>query len=452
MRLERLEGLQARGEYLAAIDRIKHDPGLYGNASRFLYFMDIGVLYHYAGMYDSSAACLLKAANLYDELYTRSVTNEAAAFLINDNVRPYRSKPFEIVFAHQILQINYLAQQRLDDALVEARRTQLLFDGWEKKDTAGPGPAGGGMFHYLSSICWDAAGKTDDAMISLFASVRAFNSGPVPLPPWIGAYAGAMLMRNNRADDVKLLALPPVSGDTAQPANGQSEVIMIGYAGRGPVFTEDIWWGTYVVDGYLVLHHTRADGSMETVSMLAPPLVRNDDRESAKGRKTRSGTTLHIKFALPALRMLPSRTAGFTLRADSGRPVTAAVLNNFDIQAARYLEDNKGGTLARTAARVALRTITAQKTKEELATNSPLANLIISIISDVAADQLEKADTRICFLVPKTVQCARIPLSPGKHTIDVMPRDVAGNALETKSYEVALQPREKKVIFCTSPR
>ena len=452
LRLERLEGLQAQGDYRAAVDRIKRDPGLYGNTSRFLYFMDIGTLYHYAGMYDSSTAYLLRAANLYDELYTRSVTNEAAAFLTNDNVRPYRSKPFEIVFVHQMLELNYLARQQVDDAVVEARRTQLLFDGWEKKDTAGPGPAGGGMFHYLSSICWDAAGKSDDAMISLFASVRAFKSGPVRLPPWIGSYAAGMLMKNNREDDVKSLALPPAAADTARFSNERSEVILIGYAGKGPVFADDVWWGTYVVDGFLVLHHTRADGSMETVSMLAPPLVRSDDQGGTKGRTTKSGTTLHIKFALPALRTLPSQTAGFTLRADTGRPVTAAVINDFDLQAARYLEDNKGSTLARTAARVALRTFTAQKTKQELATNSPLANLVISIISDVAADQLEKADTRICFLAPKTVQCARVALSPGRHTIEVTSCDQAGAALDTKSYDIALGPHEKKVIFCTSLR
>ena len=61
---------------------------LYGKKNLFLYHMDIGALYHYAGVYDSSTNHLLQAADIFDDLFARSITNEAAAIMTNDNIRP----------------------------------------------------------------------------------------------------------------------------------------------------------------------------------------------------------------------------------------------------------------------------------------------------------------------------------------------------------------------------
>ena len=53
LRMEKLENVVRNGDYLTAIAEIKKNPKMYGKASSFLYYMDIGVLFHYAGLYDS---------------------------------------------------------------------------------------------------------------------------------------------------------------------------------------------------------------------------------------------------------------------------------------------------------------------------------------------------------------------------------------------------------------
>ena len=110
MRLEKLADVTLTGNYQSAIESIRKNPNLYGKNSQLLYNLDIGVLFHYAHMYDSSNLYLQRAADIYNELFTRSVTNEAAAILVNDNVRPYRGMPFELTMMHQLITFNYLAK------------------------------------------------------------------------------------------------------------------------------------------------------------------------------------------------------------------------------------------------------------------------------------------------------------------------------------------------------
>ena len=79
LRFEKLAGATASEGYLSAIADIKkHGNKLYGKTNQLLYCMDIGMLYHYASLYDSSNAYLLKAVDIQNDLFTRSVTNEAA--------------------------------------------------------------------------------------------------------------------------------------------------------------------------------------------------------------------------------------------------------------------------------------------------------------------------------------------------------------------------------------
>ncbi len=179
LRYEKLANATLNNQFLPAIKQIQSKPGLYSKTNEFLYNMDIGMLYHYAEMYDSSNAYLLRAADIYEELFTRSVTNEAAAVLLNDNVRPYRSKPYELVMLHQIIGFNYLAKQNVEDAMVETRRTQLLFNEWERKARNDEKYTNDAMFHYLSSILYDSKRETSDAMISLYKSVQAYQKVPL---------------------------------------------------------------------------------------------------------------------------------------------------------------------------------------------------------------------------------------------------------------------------------
>jgi hypothetical protein len=455
LRFNSLRGYTERNDYGAAIASIKkNESAWYGSANRFLYYMDIGALYHYAGAFDSSSRYLQQAAATYDDLYARSITNEAASLLINDNVRPYRSRPYELVMLHQLNALNYRFAGNNDDALVESRAVQLLFNEWERNNPHDQKYADDAMFHYLSSIFYDAAGNYDDAMISLSKAVETFEKGPLTLPPGLRNYAYYMLRLNNRDQDTGLLH---ISADMPRDKvagihNGETEIVLIGYAGRGPELVEDKWWGTYVRGGLLAVDHYDDHGTIEAFTMPAPLLPDKEYEKAAEGQKNDIGTTFHVSFSLPKMRTARSWTSYFTAKiAPDAAPVASIVINDLDLQLAKNLEDTKAATMTRTVIRTVLRTIAAQTAKSKMETSSPLANLLLNVGTDALADQLEHADVRTCFLLPKTVQIARIPVAPGTYTVQAEAHNAEGVVIGTKAFEniEVKQGQKKFLMYCS---
>ena len=330
LRFEKIADSAQRDDYAKAASDVRKNKDLYGSANQLLYHMDLGILLHYAGKYDSSIVELSKAVSVHDDLFAKSVSNEALSLVANDNVRPYRGKPHEIVLLHQFLAFNYLALGKYDDALVESRQAQLYLD--ELKRKAGKDVkafADDGMFRYLTALIYQATGQRDDAAISMYHAVKAYRAGPIPLPPVVAQDALAVLKATDRQNDIQELklneaAVPGIAAPGAGAAQGAgavdpagSEIIVIGEAGRSPALDQNVFWGTYARDGMLVIHYRDANGKEVTQVLPAPGLPQSELNKASRGRKTRSGTTFHIKFAMPALKDAPSKTRFFTVAGEA---------------------------------------------------------------------------------------------------------------------------------------
>lgn len=468
LRFEKIARSAQRDDYLKAVSDVRKNKSLYSGNSELLYHMDLGVLFHYAGLYDSSIAELTKAVSVHDGLFSKSVTNEALSFVANDNTRPYRGKPHEIILLHQFLSFNYLALGKYDDALVESRQADLYLS--ELKRKAGKNEKAytdDGMFRYLTAITYQAARQQDDAAISMYQAIKAYRQGPLGLPPSVAGNAYAVLKARDRQDDIRELQLtealaitgvPASAGATASEgaavpgATDGSEIIVIGHSGRSPAMGQTVFWGTYARDGVLVIHYRNPKGEVVTEALPAPGLPAGELNKASKGRKTRSGTTFHVKFSLPALKEVKSSTRFFTVAGEAAPvPVKSDDLSDLDPLMSRYLDETHAATLTRTVIRVVLRTIAAQETKSAISGSNPLVNLFLNIGTDVLADQLEQADTRTWFLLPNSIQIARIPVKPGRHSITVAAHDAAGATLGTRSFDgLEVKPGEKKFVFYAS--
>jgi hypothetical protein len=463
LRFEKIANSAQKDDYAKAASDVRKNKDLYGSNSQLLYHMDLGILLHYSGRYDSSILELSKAVSVHDELFSKSVSNEALSLVANDNVRPYRGKPHEIVLLHQFLAFNYLALGKFDDALVESRQAQLYLE--ELKRKAGKDVkayADDGMFRYLSALTYQAAGQRDDGAISMYQAVKAYRNSPVALPPVVARDAYATLKATDREADIQELKLADAaataSGATGAntagsvPDPGGAEIIVIGEAGRSPALGQNAFWGTWARDGMLVIHYKDANGKEMTQILPAPGLPASEAGKAARGRKTKSGTTFHIKFAMPAVKDVVSRTRFFSIAGEAApTPVKTAVLTDLDPLMSRYLEENHTAMLLRTVIRVVTRTIAAQETKSAVSGSNPIINLLLNVGTDVLADQVEQADTRTWFLLPKTVQIARLPVKPGSHSFTVQAHDAAGNPLSSTPFEnITVKPGEKKFVFCAS--
>jgi len=444
------------GDFTGAVNDIKKNAKLYGETNAFLYNMDIGVLYHYAGMYDSSNAYLLRAADIYDELFTKSVTNEAAAILTNDNIRPYRSKPFELVLLHQFAALNFMAAGRFDEALVESRKAQIHFNEWERTKGSSDKYKSDGMFHLISSLAYESIGEDDNSLISLYKAVDAYNKGPVKLAPEVRNFAAHRLTAGDREDDLKLLSISADAAPSKWSAKqGASEIVIIGYAGKGPNLRENNWSGHYVKDGLLTIQSTGKDGKTNVIQIAAPMLPSSEYDKASRGDKTKSGTTWYIKLSLPEVQTFNSQTSYFTARLgdNASENIRSVVVNDIDAQLQKAHDDAWNETLTRTAIRVVLRTIAAQKAKGAMQSSNPFLNLLTNLGTDAVSSQMEKADVRVCFILPKTMHMVRIPVEPGTHNLTLNVHDASGRVIGKKEYDnIVVKRGDKRVIIHHSLR
>ncbi len=450
-RIELLSDVTSENDFRRAIEVIREKPKLYGNLNRYLYWFDQGILFHYLGEYDSSLYSLEQAEQVLDDLYARSVTNEAVSLMTNDNIRPYRSRRFEQVLLHQFLSFNYLAKEELDESLVETRKMQLVFDRFKSKDRTEAKYSEDGMSHFLSALVYEAQGDMDDAAISLYKAVSAYRDNNMEIPLPVRDYAFHRLMQADRTDDVRELSLEPVSSseysDSAYDA--ETEIVLVGFAGRGSVLKESIFWGTYVHGGLLTGYYVEPQGDTVIMNMNAPVLPQSELDKVRNGQKTDLGKTFHIKFALPTVVERTSLTDHFRVFVDSSADgKQSSVLSDLHYLLKKDLQDNRPITLARTAARVVLRTIAAQKAKNEMVTSEPLLNFLVNFSTDILTDQMEKADTRLSMFLPRAVHIVRIPVSPGVHNIRVAACESDGSVIEDEFIDgIKINRGEKRFLF-----
>ncbi|MDR1760435.1 MAG: hypothetical protein LBR60_07915 [Fibrobacter sp.] len=421
-RYEMLSKPLEEGGFEAAIQKaVEEQDDLYGSNSEFLFHYDLGILYHYKGDWKQSAEHLAKAEEIYEELFARSVSNEAAALLTNDNVRPYRARPFELLslFAYQIL--NYLSQNDIDGALVEVRRSQIAAEALYQKNEKKVNDAG--YLRYLSGLVYEMGGEADNAAISYFQAVKAYDENKQTLPPELWEYVYHYLKKNGREDDIKSLgkAPPASSASTALSDEFGQEIVVVAFAGKSAILGELYMSGTFVNGGGLNLYYKDGEtGKQRSLTIVAPFLPPGTSSV---------GTSFHVGFALPEKKPRKFKVSQFSVSVkDSYSNLKAEAIGNVSNDLAQNLEQENLVTMGRTAARVVIRTVAAQKAKRAMRTGNTLVDLITNVGTDVAQSQLEQADLRVGLFLPNTIHLTRIPVPEGSHVVNVRALNQSGGA------------------------
>jgi len=411
LRADNVSKTASLGNYQAAIDNIEKDTKkFYNSEDSFLFEFDLGVLYHYNQNYKESIKHFANAEQIWEDLYTRSVTNEAAALLTNDNIRPYRPYPFEIQWLYQTQILNYMALGEIDESVVEARRALLAIQSLQEKEEDKFNESG--ALQYLIGLSYEWQKSEDDARIAYDNAKKSFeSSGYTP----------------------KLA--------TEIPQNEQ-EIIVVGYAGLSPILGENKFWGTYAKDGALFLYYKDANGQSQTTALSIMNLGGSDF----------SGRTITIQFAIPKMVERVSQNSVFAVSVN-GTAQNAEIFSNTKNSIQKDLENGQTSMLIRTASRVILRTIAANKAKSKISTGNGLADLAINLGTDLATNAIENADLRLGSALPETFQILRIPVEPGQYVVKIDVFDKYGR--KTGSFEeqsVNVKQGEKAFVFAPALR
>ena len=436
-RYETLAPVLKKEGFEGTIQKIeKKKDDIYGKNSEFLYHFDEGMLYHYAGNNKESIKSFEKAEQVYEDLYTKSVTNEAAAIVTNDNVRPYRARPFEVLLMYQYQILNYLAIGDLDGALVEVRRAQIASEALYQKDKEKVND--NGWLRYLSAIVYEMAGEDDDAAIAYLKAAKAFEEGNISMPKEAWEFINESLTKMDRADDLKNFksqALTQTPKATEAREKGQ-EIIVIGYAGHSPILGEMYLSGTFVSAGAINLTYKDGKtGRIESFTLIAPPVA-----------GAGSGT-FHVGFSLPQKRELPQRASLFSINMDGKMRISPEKVANIDAELEQNMKDENTTTMVRTATRVVIRTIAAQKAKSATNTGNGIFDLVKNIAVDVGQSQLEQADLRVGLFMPNSIYVTRIPVTEGTHQLNVSALGAHGQVVgDYRLDNIKVKKGQKKIV------
>ncbi len=121
-----------------------------------LYLMERGMIRHHLRDYTNSTADWLEAVRLEKELEVHSVSRAGTSMIINDSVLSFRGYPYEFTYLHAFLAQNFLAQEKWEDAAVEARSIAHRLgklDGF-------PDDA---FCRYLAGLCFELNGDESNA-------------------------------------------------------------------------------------------------------------------------------------------------------------------------------------------------------------------------------------------------------------------------------------------------
>lgn len=166
----------ARGNIEGAQKFLIKNKKASGKKDRLLYFLDRGVVEQMLGNYDSSNFYFEKAY-LFSQDFRKNLANDVAGMVSNPMVKPYKGEDYEIVMIHYYKTINYIQLNKLDDALIEVRRINVLLneqsDKYEGKKYRYKEDA---FAHLLMGVIYEAKNDYNNAFIAYRNSYDVYQN------------------------------------------------------------------------------------------------------------------------------------------------------------------------------------------------------------------------------------------------------------------------------------
>ncbi len=175
----RVRRLVAQGEAEQAVLVFKRASSGYGRNHELLFFLDRGMVNHYAGRYTESIQDFEHAKGLYETLFTQSISKKALTWIWNDYAQPYRGEDFERAMLNLFQAMNFVALGKIDEALVEARNVDLILRRFNQqygeqanvyKDDA--------FVRFLMGILYESTGRSydvNDAFVSYRTALEIYE-------------------------------------------------------------------------------------------------------------------------------------------------------------------------------------------------------------------------------------------------------------------------------------
>jgi hypothetical protein len=359
----------------------------YNDHNAVLFYMENGLVAHFAGRYQESNQSLSKAEMRLDELYTRSISKQAASFVFNDNTIPYRGEDFEDALVNLFMALNYTELGLIEDALVEARQldNELNLINSRYADDQKNVYKEDAFIRLLMGVLYETGNEINDAFISYRRAEEVYRTD---YQPNYGVHPPRFLIENLLSaaqalgferEMVTIQEMyPGISHPDPDEKRNLAEIFIIHYNGLGPEKVERAWI-VPLPGGYIV--------------KVAYP-----EFEKKNYAITRSVVRLrHLDNG---------RTYRFStqLVEDIG---SIAILN-LDNHMARI----KAKAIARAATKYLITKAASEEAREQ---SGDLVGLMVQLVGNMTAALTERADVRYWRMLPDEIRIGRVLVPAGRY-------------------------------------
>lgn len=394
---------------------------VYTEDDRVMYWLNMGTLQHYAGNAAGSNDNLVKAESAMQELWTTSISSEASKLVVSETLQAYEGEDFEKVLVYLYTSLNNVNLNRMQDAIVEARRADELLKKmlvhYEKEGEVGTLYKQDAFMLWLVGLYYEVEGKAtlNDAYLAYKAAYKSYAEDyqgqyGTPAPKFLGEdLVRAAKLAGFPDDAAKFQRETGATGDSLQKlADGMAEVILIHANGEAP-YKEEFFIDGVMPDNYV------------------------------------------MRIALPKFVAVPFQVAhaelkasdGTTARTELAEPITAMVLKNFE----HRLPAIKTRAIARAVVKYA-----ATKGAQAVAGGeNQLAGALVGLAGNIASAASEAADLRSWTTLPGSIGVARVWLPAGHHQLQVTYHNSSGASIgRLEQISVDLKPGERRIVSVRS--
>ncbi len=371
----------------------------YGEKDRVLYWLDLGLLYHYKGDFVNSNLMLENAERAIEELYTKSISKGAASLLLNDNALDYFGEDYEDIYLNVFKCINYIYLNKRDEAFVEVRRINekltLLEDKYAKiseeynqnedsKVSIKPGKTkfyNSALGRFLSYLLYRSENNIDGARIDKEKIREAFI---------------------NQADIYPFYN--PLNDSTYTIPDSLAAIDLISFYGKGPEkFANDLVVHT---DDNLIIIYTSDDINKKQFDVI------NWDGVS-KG--------LHFKLSLPRMEKKSTSVTKVVLELNGNDIAEFNKLESIENVALETYKVKEPIIYLKSIARTVIKAIINEATNKELdkQTGGGIMGSLTRAMTGAMLDATENADLRLSRYFPAIASISEIQVKPGIYDIKV---------------------------------
>jgi len=379
----------AARNYAVAIDRLRANGEHFGEKNEVLFNLEMGSLTHYAARYEESNQHFLSAERRMEDLYTKSISTEAAAMILNDNLIPYEGEDFEKVFVNLYLALNFAQMGNIDEALVEARKVDLKLNEYAREYENKNVYKQDAFVRYVMGALYEAAGELNDAFISYRKAYDGYQEYAklfkTPCPSFLKndlVRAAGML----GFDDERRRFERQFNLRYTKPKKPEGAVFLVIHSGRGPIKEQN----------KLKVTIPDADAVLHTFVAAVPKFVSREKLQTRYEISVSGGSSSPLRVP-----------------AELGEHVTEI--------ARRTLDDRLTLIYLKAGGRAILKFLASEKAKKEWKKDGDeLGNFFKSLAVDIAVDASEEADIRTWRTLPNQMFIVRAQLPPGTYAVNLM--------------------------------